>query len=324
MTGATHAAMVIGLGQIGMGYDLPLGSSDWIRTHAKAFSEHADFQLTCGVDPSPAQRATFSEHYNCPAYATIEEALDKHKIAVAAICTPTDGHGDALRKVIGHAALSTVICEKPLATSVQEAREMIDACEENDIDLYVNYMRRAAPGVVEVKRMIDAGEIAAPLRGVIWYSKGFIHNGSHFFDLASYWLGDFQGAHMIDPGRDVAGNDAEPEVRAKFANGDVVFVPAWEEHFSHYTVEVLSATGRLYWGQGALSWQRAGADPVFQGYNKIPSEATDIPTGMDRYQWHVADQLVNAMAGKKTPLCSGEQALKTLSAMYEILEMRNP
>ena len=128
-------------------------------------------------------RTIFSKHFDCPAYSTIEEALANHSVEVVAIAVPTSEHAGALRKVLELSDPLAFICEKPLAGSIEDARLIVEMCSAANVGLYVNYNRCSAPGVIEVKRMIDTGELKPPFRGVIWYSKGFIHNGSHFFNL---------------------------------------------------------------------------------------------------------------------------------------------
>ena len=64
----TEGCMIIGLGGIGMGYDLNLVPKKNIYTHARAFSEHSSVSLLCAVDKDPARRGIFEHHYNKPAY----------------------------------------------------------------------------------------------------------------------------------------------------------------------------------------------------------------------------------------------------------------
>lgn len=318
-----YTSMIIGLGQIGMGYDLTLENEEHIYTHARAFSSHPDFDLVCGVDPSSERREEFLKYFGCPAYATIEDALVIHSIDVAVVAVPTFQHATILRKVLELSDPKAFICEKPLAGSIEDAREMVEMCSDANVDLYVNYNRCSSPGAIEVKKMINSGELAPPFRGVIWYSKGFIHNGSHFFNLAEYWLGEFKNAQIIDVGRDFDGVGSEPEVKVKFAKGEFIFVPAWEEHFSHYTVELLSSSGRLYWGEEGLHLQKPMGHSTLKSYKTLSPIQKFITTEMDRYQWHVTDQLSRALSGKDSFICSGEMALNTFSAMTKIIEMKS-
>jgi predicted dehydrogenase len=316
--------MIIGLGQIGMGYDLELDSAKVVYTHTRAFSMHPAFELVGAVDPAETQRNLFHQHFGCPAYADIGRALQVQTPDVVVIASPTALHSTTLKEVLAHSSPIAILCEKPLAYNLAEAREMVEACDRAGVKLFVNYMRRADPGAIEIKRRIESGEITMPIKGVAWYSKGFLHNGSHFFNLLEFWLGAFVSSKMLDSGRLWEGQDPEPDVQVEFERGKVVFMAAWEEAFSHYTVELLSPAGRLRYEQGgeSIAWQPIHADPKIAGYQVLQEMADMFANGMSRYQWHVADQLANALQNLPTTLCTGKQALKTLEAMHQIINQR--
>ncbi|MFN3569201.1 MAG: Gfo/Idh/MocA family protein, partial [Polaromonas sp.] len=237
--------LIVGLGQIGMGYDLGLDPVRYVQSHARAFSQHPAFHLVGAVDPDPQRREVFAQTCHSPAYADLETALGLHQPGVVVIATPTPTHKDTLLTVLSLARPQVILCEKPLAYGTEEGRFMVNACLEKGVALYVNYMRRSVPGFIEIKRLLDAGEIKGPVKGVTWYSKGLLHNGSHFFNLMEYWLGPVQTASVLKKGRTWGADDFEPDVHVVFAKGEMVFLAAWEEAFSHYTVELLSPSGRL-------------------------------------------------------------------------------
>lgn len=316
--------VIVGLGQIGLGYDLHLDPESHVYSHARAFSQHVNFQLMAGIDPEAHRRSDFEQAYQCPAYAEIDAALRNHQPDLVVIAVPTPLHGRTLRQVLAHDCPKAVLCEKPLSYDLEEAREMVQTCAEKGVSLYVNYMRRSDPGCIEIKHRIDTGEIAAPLKGVVWYSKGFLHNGSHFFNLMEYWLGGMLQAEVLAPGRLWEGVDPEPDVCVIFAKGSMVFLAVWEEAYSHYTVELLSCSGRLRYEQGGevIHWQTVQGDPNFADYTVLSAQPQRIASGMDRYQWHVAEQLAQALAGRDGHLCSGTEALATLESMQKIIGMR--
>ncbi|MES2413938.1 MAG: Gfo/Idh/MocA family oxidoreductase [Pseudomonadota bacterium] len=313
--------LVIGLGQIGMGYDLKLDPANAVYTHARAFSLHPAFELLGAVDPSPTQRLLFERHYGQPAYADIKSALKAGAASVVVIASPTEKHSEILHAVL-HSKPKAILCEKPLSYNLSEARKMVEDCESAGVKLFVNYMRRADPGAIEVKNRIESAAISAPIKGSAWYSKGFLHNGSHFFNLLEFWLGEFVKAKVLDAGRLWDNKDSEPDVQVEFERGKVVFQAAWEEAYSHYTIELLSRSGRLRYDQGGehIAWQPAQADPNFSGYNVLQTTPEVIPSGLDRYQWNVVDQLAASLSGAHTTLCTGRQALTTLSATYQIIK----
>ncbi len=315
--------LLVGLGHIGMGYDLDV-DSERVYSHARAFSQHPSFDLIAGVDPDARRCEIFQQTYGVPACRDIESAPRQRHADVVTIAVPTASHGEILRQVLDRAEPQVVLCEKPISDDVAEARAMVQACADQDASLYVNFMRRSDPGVIETKKRLDSGEIGTPVKGVAWYSKGFLHNGSHFFNLLEYWLGPMQQAEVLDPGRMWDGTDPEPDVRVVFTRGPIVFLAAQEEEFSHYTVELLTTNGRLRYDCGGeqIQWHPTRSDPYFEGYTVLSSHAETIASGMDRYQWHVVEQLAAAIDGRDAHLCSGAEALATLESMHSIIEKR--
>ena len=320
----SEKCLIIGLGQIGMSYDINIDISKAVYTHARAFSLHHSFELCGGVDASATQREIFEAHYGLPAYTEIENAMSTEMPSIVVIALPTKLHGSAINSVLLHSTPKVILCEKPLAYDLFEAREMVEACENAGVKLYVNYMRISDVGVIEIKRRIDEGAIALPIKGVAWYSKGFLHNGSHLFNLLEYWLGSFVNAKVLDCGRLWDNQDPEPDVYVQFERGKVVFQAAWEEAFSHYTIELISPSGRLRYEQGgeSIAWQSTYRDPNISGYQILRPAHEIINNAMTRYQWHVADQIVAALSDCPHNLCTGRQAFKTLEAIDIIINQR--
>lgn len=317
----SEQVLIIGLGQIGLGYDLSLDPAKAVYTHARAFSLHSAFDLVGAVDPSAAQRSLFQHHYSSSAYPDIASALQAINPTVVVIASPTAMHSDALHQILLHSRPKVILCEKPLAYDLEDARRMVTACERAGVKLFVNYMRRADLGAIEVKRRIESGSIATAVKGIAWYSKGFLHNGSHFFNLLEFWLGRFKNSKVIDAGRLWDNQDPEPDINVVFERGTVVFQSAWEEAYSHYTIELLSPSGRLRYEKGGkyITWNSIHADSNFPGYNILKDVPEIIANSMDRYQWHVVDQLAGVVVEKPHTLCTGHQALATLEAQHKII-----
>ena len=313
--------LVVGLGQIGMAYDLSLDPARYISTHVRAFSAHPAFELSGAVDSSEKQRHMFKQHYKKPSFSSLSESLQKIKPEVVVIATPTTTHLAVLDQVLGECSPQAILCEKPLAYKPEEGTKMVEACHKTGTKLFVNYMRRSDSGSVELKRRIESAEISSPIKGVAWYSKGFLHNGSHLFNLMEFWLGEFEQAKVLSPGHFLNNQDSEPDVLVGFERGEVVFLTGWEEAFSHCTIELLSPSGRLRYDQGGglIAWQPAETDPFISGYKMLKAGPEIIHNDMDRCQYHVADQLANALADRPYALCTGKQALATLEAMHKII-----
>lgn len=317
-------SLIIGLGQIGMEYDIDVPSDKSVFTHARAFSIHQEFELLGAVDPSSEKRSRFTQKYHKPAFRDFAEALQHIDPQIIIISSPTVYHKAILEEVLKLSKPLAILCEKPLSYSISDARSMIELCEQKGVRLFVNYMRRSDPGAIEIRDRIQKGSITAPIKGVAWYSKGFLHNGSHFFNLLEFWLGKYQRSTVMSNGRLWQDQDPEPDIYVEFERGNITFLAAWEEAFSHYTIELLSPSGRLRYERGGeyITWQSTQSDPNFSGYTILNEQPEIIGNSMDRYQWHVADQLARALGGRAASICSGREGLTTLEYMNQIINFK--
>ncbi len=325
LVSVTESCVIIGLGQIGMGYDFDVTGNSNIYTHARAISLHNAFRLIGAVDVSPELRTRFEQRYCVPAFDKVESAVAQLRPDVVVIATPSGSYNAILIKVLDRFRPKLILCEKPLAYALDEAREVVETCEKNDIDLFVNYIRRSDPGAVTVKRLIESGVIRTPVKVNVWYSKGIINNGSHFINLLEYWLGEILSTRIINPGRMWSDRDPEPDVEIQFQLGNAIVRSVWEESFSHHSIELLSTSGRLLYEKGGrfVAWQTVQTDPNFNSHSILADQQEVIVTGMEIYQWHVYDEIAKYFKGLESKLCSGRQAFKTLESINLIIESRN-
>lgn len=306
-----------------MRYDFGLPEQDYALSHARAYSLHSDFSLLGAADPEPALRQQFTERYKTAAYASVAGLLAAGNADVIVIASPTDTHLAIVREVLQGSTPRLILCEKPLAYSESDATEMERLCRERDVLLFVNYIRRADPAVIEVKRRLDTAQIVAPFKAVVWYSKGLLHNGSHFLDLLAFWFGPVQHAALICAGENRGEQDAEPDFRLGFTHGSAIFCAAREENFSHYTVEIVAANGRLRYEQGGvISWQSAGQHPTLEHYRQLQKPGEEIANDMDHYQFNVASQISHALQGKIHTLCDGATGVANIRLLTSLLNER--
>ena len=317
----TYKVLLVGLGQIGMGYDFDAAfSSDIVATHARAFALHPNFILVGGVDSNAHLCAKFSGKYGPEANPNLVEMLVKTQPDIVVIATPTRFHGDAVQKALLHASPRLILCEKPLAYEQEEAQAMVDACKRRSCQLFVNYLRRVDAGVLDVKQRVMDGRIATPIKGVAWYTKGLMHNGSHFSNLLEFWLGRIIDFKLINNGRLYAGIDPEPDVQIIFEAGAVFFLAATAEDFSHHEIQLLAPNGCLRYqhGGGKITWQSAVPVRSLNGYSVLSQEENLIGSRSQNLQWSVVDNLNAVLLGASTYLCTGEQAMQTLESLLRI------
>ena len=292
--------LLVGLGQIGAGYDLTPEAGQQVFTHAKAVTGNPRFSLVAGVDPDADCRRRFEAVYGVSAFPSVTAVPHDLLVDVAIVASPTASHARITCEVLERFSLRAVLCEKPLAASVAEARRIVEACAARAVPLFVNYIRRADPAVTEIKQRLDRGEIQAPVIGIVWFSGGLLHNGSHFLELLSYWFGSVQSASRIDG----------VGCRFCFRDGAVLFLEVPAGTFALHSIELLAANGRLHYQRGGdlVEWQPVTTHPVLPDRRAL-ADAERIASGMARYQSHVFEQLARAIDGLTHTLCDGQQGL---------------
>lgn len=316
------SVLLIGLGNVAVGYDASDFSSTKVLSHARAFSQHPAFHLVGGVDPDANCRRRFEVDYRVTTYVSIEEAMRDLSPDIVVVSTPSALHLQTVMRVFEAGKPIAMLCEKPLAYDLAEARQIVDVCAIHGCALFVNFFRQAEPGVSEVRARLADGRIGRPINGVVWYSKGLFNSGVHFLSLLHDLLGDVSSIKLIRAGRLWHDIDPEPDVEITFAGGRVIFLATAEENFFHNTFELIAPNGRLRYESGGakIEWQCVEEDMRFKGYIRLSETSESIPTDFDRIQWYVAEHLAVALEGRMPHLCSGAEALRIQEVLDNIKE----
>jgi predicted dehydrogenase len=124
------------------------------RTHAAAWSQTpADLAGFHSVDK--VKVTALAQHYGAHIYPSLEALIAD--VDVVDICTPTHLHHEMVLKAAN--AEKHIVCEKPLARTVTQAREMIAACKRNGVQLLVAHVVRFFPEYALAKGVVERGEI---------------------------------------------------------------------------------------------------------------------------------------------------------------------
>ena len=94
-------------------------------------------------------------------FSDIHQALDQAEMDAVCITTPTFTHADIA--IAAAEAGKHILCEKPMALSLDEATRMIQAAEEGGIKLQIAFMRRFDPAFLAAKEKIEEGFIGEPM-----------------------------------------------------------------------------------------------------------------------------------------------------------------
>lgn len=313
------SAAVVGLGRIGQGYDYDCQDGSVIMTHASGFALHDGYELLAGVDPDPRQRQRFEAKFAQPAYPDVAALMSRHQPDVVSIGIPTDRHFAGFREVLDGDPRA-ILCEKPIAASLDDARQMVSLAEKRGCVLAVNYQRRFEPGVHALKRAIENGELGEIDKGVVWYSKGILNTASHYVDLLHFLLGDSDGNGISDEGPEPTCADPEPDVWLQFGRCRVFFLADHGDFFRSGEMMLTATKAVIRYLEGGAVIEIRAAEPVAaeRGPSVAPGKPWLIPTDSSRCQWHVLDGLYRHLTQGRPLSSAGTTATATLAVIEEI------
>jgi predicted dehydrogenase len=265
-------------------------------------------------------------------YDDADKLINDPEVDAVYVATPPDSHREYVLRVAQ--AGKPVYVEKPMARTALECEDMISACDEAGVGLFVAYYRRAMPRFITVKELLDSGRIGqlrsvsirnerpAPVgdaedegwRVVPEISGGghFVDLGSHILDLLDWLLGPVTHAAGIATNRG-GRYPAEDLVTGVFSfHSGVEGVGLWNyDSFQHKDQVEIIGTG------GALRFSCFGEEHLWlltaRGVERISApypETVQLP---------LIQTVVNALTGRGDSPSNGHSAVRTARVIDGLL-----
>ena len=187
---------------IGAGYFSAFHFRAWLRLPTVAIV------AVCERDPqrAAAARTTLGD---VKVYSDVAEMLDREKLDFIDVITPPATHAAIVAAAAARGV--HVICQKPLAPSYDEARAIVDGCQQANVRMMVHENFRFQPWHRQIRRMIEHGEIgqvhtlACRCRmGDGWGEDAYLARQPYFRDYSRLFMYE-TGVHFIDVYRYLAG-----------------------------------------------------------------------------------------------------------------------
>lgn len=250
-----------------------LGRSGW-NLHALGLESHSNYAVAAVFDVSQARSAEAVERFGCRAYADADALIADAKVELVIIAAPSHLHGPLTLQTL--AAGKHVLVEKPMATSVAEADEMVSAARQAGRVLAVYQVRRTCADFLKIQEIVGSG-VLGPLHLVKmcvygygrrrdWqtlreFGGGTLNNtGAHFIDQALALAGGSWTHVFADMRHLVCAGDAEDHLKVVFRGTDktvvdveissVAAVPTAPPHWT-----ILGKYGALTGSVSHLDWK---------------------------------------------------------------------
>jgi predicted dehydrogenase len=167
------------------------GGISRLHLHAYAADERARLVGIADVDFERARRA--AAEFGGHAYSDYETMLHSERPDAVSICTPPVAHKPPVLGCISRGV--HVLCEKPLAYSAAEAREMVKAAQERGVLLMTAFCHRFHEPVMKAKALLARGRLGRvlmyrnrfggriPMEGR-WFGEKAVAGGGALLDTA--------------------------------------------------------------------------------------------------------------------------------------------
>jgi UDP-N-acetylglucosamine 3-dehydrogenase len=333
---------MIGIGIIGCG-------SISVARHAPEYSARNDCKIIGYYDPKTERAEKLAEKYGGKVFKSLEELLKSKEIDAVSVCTSNKYHAP-----VTFAALNAgkhVLCEKPIATSLEEAQKMIDTARQTGKFLMIGHNQRLAPAHIRAKEILQSGELGR----ILTFRTTFGHGGPEFWsqdkgrhtwffkaeDAFIGAMGDL-GVHKADLIRWLIDDEIE-EVKAYVSTLHKTNEKDEPIEVDDNAVCLLKSKSGIY-GTLTASWTYYGNEDnstvlyCTNGVMKIydnpeyPIEITKknrekvfykvgrIQTNEDQSSSGVIDMFIDSINSGKEPEINGEEGMEALRIVVACLE----
>ena len=317
--------------------------------HIPEYAANPHTEVYGFYDINLARAEELAEKYNGKAYASYEELLADPAIEAVSVCAANHVHAEIT--VAALKAGKHVLCEKPMAVTLEECEAMVAAARESGKYLMIGQNQRLAKAHAKAKELIEQGAIGKVLTFRTIFGHGgpetwSIDPGSNvwFFDKTKAAMGAMAdlGIHKTDMIQYVLGSKIVKTqavlstLDKKDATGSLIgvddnaiciyqmengIIGTMTASWTYYAAE--DNTTVIYGTKGEL---RLYDDPKYS-VQQINADGTRIDYQIDQIQTNdnqtasgIIDLFVDCLVEKKEPEISGENVLHAMKAVFASIE----
>ncbi|CAA9446732.1 NADH-dependent dyhydrogenase [uncultured Rubrobacteraceae bacterium] len=289
--------------------------------HLNAYAGIPQVEVVGVADARIESAVAGAEMVGARPYASYEELVAAEGVEVVDVCLPTAFHRDLAVRAAGEGR--HVILEKPIARTMKDAQEILEAFSADGPRLFVGHVVRFFPAYVGIKQKIDAGDLGTV--GVVrtsrrspfllgwndWYADWRVSGGVlldlviHDFDFLRWALGEVERVYA----RGMLGREYNrldyALVTLRFQSGAIAHV---EGHWGYpapfnYSIEVA--------GSKALLTVDSTEPAALQLIGGAPGEVPDLASGKSPYEKEL-EHFIHCIESGEAPIVQAQDACEAL------------
>jgi len=325
------------------------------EVHIPNYIENSMSELVavCDVEKNAVQKV--AEKYGIKhTFTDYRELLEQNLVEAVSVCTPTSTHSKIVIDAASHGVHT--LCEKPLALTLAEADEMLDAVSPSKIKFMVGYNYRFLPNHIRAKQYVSGGRIGKPIliRGEVvtagpYRSRmdkkhyqyetekrlgAFFDIGSHLVDLFIWMMGNPKEVFaFFSTHKSGIKVDDSSVITIKFESGvlgNIVVswlnLPDYQSMANNKQIEIIGEKGKIesdFFGPSLSLYSTNSLASKIKGKIKITPSAFDPKIPDEALRWSYKkeiDSFLRSIIKNREPPVTGKEAreaLKLVLAAYE-------
>jgi UDP-N-acetyl-2-amino-2-deoxyglucuronate dehydrogenase len=327
-----------------------VGCGEIAKKHVHAIQnllENSEVAGFCDMDISKAKK--FAEPLKAPAFSDAKEMMDKigSDVDIVNILTPSGNHRQCIMDIVEYG--KPIVVEKPIALRLDEADEIIRACDGHNVKIFVVHQNRYNLPIIKAREAFTQGRFGKMVMGTVrlrwkrdqkyydsanwrgtWAYDGgvFTNQASHHIDMLTWFMGPVEAVKAIGVTRlvDIECEDTGAAL-LRFSSGAIGIIEvttATRPKDLEGSISILGEKGSVVIGgffmNELTTWAFEDRQPIdetiFEEYGKNPSV---LAYNHGEY----LKDVVNAVSSKKAGLVDGlegRKSLELISAIYESIE----
>lgn len=158
--------------------------------HTEAVDAIEQLEMATAADLDESRHERFRQSYgSVPVYGQGTDMLDRERPDIAILCTMEYPRYELAMAAI-EAGVRAIVLEKPMARTLDQAREMVSRARERGVTMVVSHQMRFADEFVRAREAIEAGRIGTPYYARVSSFGQLMEQGPHMVDMLLYLLGD--------------------------------------------------------------------------------------------------------------------------------------
>lgn len=317
--------------------------------HIPEYASNKNVKIGGYFDFNKQRAEDISKQYGGKVYESVEDMFSDEEIDAVSVCVTNSAHASISIQALN--AGKDVLCEKPMATSLEESEEMVWTAKKNHKTLMIDQNQRFAKAHVRAKELLKAGAIG----NVLTFKSTFGHGGPEtwsidggpntwFFDKNKSKYGSIfdLGVHKIDliqfliesPVKSVSAKLATLDKR----NSEGQLISVDDNAISIYELEngvIGTVTSSwTYYGEEDNSTIIYGSKGVMKIYDdpkysievilkdgeKVLYDIDKIQTNDSQTKSGVMDEFISSLLEKREPSADAGSVINSMRAVFASIE----